>query len=68
MNLQKNFIQNAKYIMNEKGLSLSEMKRRTGMHDKHFRGILFHDSAVTLRTVQRISDALGVDPIAMMEE
>lgn len=61
MPVRDRFRINLKRIMDEKGLSMSEVARRAKMHVPDVSNILSGKRSLTLETASRLADAVGVD-------
>ena len=59
---------NIKRIRALNGLSQEQFADRTGIHRTYVGGIERGERNVTLQTLERIADAFGLDPTALLEE
>ena len=68
MSLPDIFRANLKAVMAERGLSKRKVFLAAKMSANHFYWLLDGDGGVTLKTVQKICEALNVEPSVMLEE
>lgn len=68
MDLNENFRRNLARIMADRKISKAAMSRIGKISKTHLDGILEGWNGVTLKTVMKISSALAVDPVAMLED
>ena len=68
MTLNQIFVVNLTRIMQERNLTKKSVYLPAKLSNTHLDGILEGTHGLTLRTVERLCTALGVDAGAMMEE
>lgn len=56
------FATNVKKLLKEKGILQKELAAEIGMAESNFSNLLNERTNTTIETVERIADALGVDP------
>ena len=56
------FAANVKKLLKEKGILQKELAAEIGMAESNFSNLLNERTNTTIETVERIADALGVDP------
>lgn len=54
-------------IRQEKKLTLEDVAHRAGMHWRHWQKVEAGEVNATLRTLARLSAALGVEPASLLE-
>ena len=60
--LPETFARNLRRIRTEQGLTQEELAARAGVHRTFIGAVERGDRNASLRTVQRLADALGVEP------
>ena len=64
--LPETFARNLRHIRTEQGLTQEELAERAGMHRTFIGAVERGDRNASLRTVQRLADALGVEPQTLL--
>ncbi|MFT7759318.1 UNVERIFIED_CONTAM: helix-turn-helix domain-containing protein [Salmonella enterica subsp. enterica serovar Enteritidis] len=66
LNLEKNFGQNVRYWRKKRGLSQEEFADRAHLHPTYVSGIESGHRNPTIKVIERIADALDVEPAALL--
>ncbi len=64
--LPETFARNLRRLRMEQGLTQEELAARAGMHRTFIGAVERGDRNASLRTVQRLADALGVEPQVLL--
>lgn len=56
------FAKNVKALLKEKGMLQKELAAAVGMTEQDFSNLLNRQPNTTIATVEKVADALGVDP------
>lgn len=62
------FAQNIRSLLDARGMTQADLSRATGIHRQNICCILAGTENVTLKTVQRIAEALDVEPFVLLWE
>jgi transcriptional regulator with XRE-family HTH domain len=65
--LQKDVGRRVRRIRTERGISQEELARAVGMHRTYLGGVERGERNLTLRSVERLADRLGVDVRALLD-
>jgi DNA-binding Xre family transcriptional regulator len=68
MTISETFLANLKTLMIERAITKAKLSRDSKVSDTHLDGILKGRIGLSLKIVERLCEAVNVDPIAMMEE
>ena len=68
MDIQKTFGLNLKRYRSEKGLSQERLAELSGLHRTYISDIEGFRRNASLKTVQRLADALGIEPYVLLME
>lgn len=66
--LDRIFAKNLRAVMQQKGISGYELADKAGMARTHLGYVRNSKMGLTTYTIERICNALGVEPAAMLEE
>lgn len=68
VDLNKRLATNLYRLRRASGLSQEALAAHCGLHRTYVGGIERAERRVTLRTVEKLAVALGIDPLALLEE
>lgn len=66
-NLSETFARNLRAAREQRGLTQEQLAARAGMHRTFVGAVERGDRNASLRTVQRLADALDVEPQALLD-
>jgi transcriptional regulator with XRE-family HTH domain len=66
--LQRTVGRNIRRLRRERGLSQEELADEIGVHRTFMGGVERGERNLTLQTLERLAERLGVDPVSLLEE